>query len=92
MAGKDEKIEDRLQSTSENEETDIEDSGGTRSGIDRRQENGSYKGTENRSGRDRRRGFDRRSGLARRRAPDRRNDKLDWDGSSIERRDAFRNP
>jgi len=66
------------------------DNGGTRSGIDRRQQNSIYSGEEKRSGRDRRRGFDRRSGLSRRKTTDRRYSNNCWDGSRIERRDAFR--
>lgn len=66
------------------------DNGGTRSGIDRRQQNSNHPGEERRSGRDRRRGFDRRSGLARRKNTDRRYSNNYWDGSRIERRDAFR--
>jgi len=72
------------------QESVIKDRGGTRSGRDRRRNNGTYDGVERRSGRDRRRGFDRRSGLARRRGTDRRGNRSRWDGSFIERRDAFR--
>jgi hypothetical protein len=35
-------------------------------------------------------GSDRRSGLTRRNTPDRRSTNLYWDGSRIERRDAYR--
>jgi len=47
----------------------IKDSGGSRSGIDRRQTPSEYDSPESRSGRDRRRGFDRRAGIDRRRTP-----------------------
>ena len=68
----------------------ILDNGGTRSGRDRRRPNAIHPGEEKRSGRDRRRGFDRRSGLSRRTTTDRRYSNNYWDGSRIERRDAFR--
>ncbi len=70
------------------EEDVIKDRGGTRSGLDRRQNDKFYDGPERRSGRDRRKGFDRRTGLARRRT---RGPKRGiWDGNGIERRDIFR--
>ena len=72
------------------ERGNIKDRGGTRSGLERRQNHQSHEGTERRSGRDRRKGIDRRSGLARRRTPDRRNNNGCWDGTCIERRDIFR--
>ena len=65
------------------------DNGGSRSGRDRRQSRLPFTGKERRSGKERRKGFDRRSGLPRRRKTDRRTGKY-WDGSDIERRDAFR--
>ena len=71
-------------------EVKIQDRGGSRSGKDRRQNHQSYTGVERRSGRDRRKGFDRRSGLARRRTPGRKSKNGCWDGTCIERRDAFR--
>ena len=67
----------------------MQDKGGSRSGRDRRQNQEPFSGAEKRSGQERRCGRDRRSGLARRRNPDRRTGKY-WDGSCIERRDAFR--
>lgn len=74
----------------EQEGSKIHDNGGTRSGLERRQKSEDFKGEERRSGKERRRGFDRRSGLTRRSTADRRNTNLYWDGSRIERRDAFR--
>lgn len=67
----------------------MRDNGGSRSGRDRRQKREPFRGEEKRSGRERRSVGDRRSGPARRRKPDRRTGKY-WDGSCIERRDAFR--
>ena len=67
----------------------IHDNGGSRSGRERRQSMLPFQGKERRSGKERRRGIDRRSGLTRRTRPDRRAGKY-WDGSCIERRDAFR--
>jgi hypothetical protein len=49
-----------------------------------------FQGEEKRSGAERRQTEDRRSGLTRRQTPDRRNIDPYWDGSRIERRDAFR--
>jgi len=73
------------------EEVSIPDNGGTRSGQDRREiEKKAFHGDEKRSGSDRRAGRDRRSGPTRRQTPDRRNKDGYWDGSRIERRDAFR--
>jgi len=72
------------------EEVLITDNGGTRSGQDRRKHIIAFQGEEKRSGKDRREGSDRRSGLTRRQSPDRRNQDMYWDGSRIERRDAFR--
>lgn len=69
---------------------EILDNGGARSGKERRHNTEGFSGGEKRSGKDRRRDFDRRSGLTRRNTPDRRNTNLYWDGSRIERRDAFR--
>ena len=72
-------------------EVTIPDNGGTRSGQDRRRiEENAFQGEEKRSGTDRRTGNDRRSGLTRRQTPDRRNKNGYWNGSRIERRDAFR--
>jgi len=68
----------------------IHDNGGARSGKDRRQHSETFSGEEKRSSKDRRRGSDRRTGLTRRKTPDRRDTNLYWDGSRIERRDAFR--
>ena len=68
----------------------IHDNGGARSGKDRRQNTSAFQGEERRFGQDRRQNGDRRSGLTRRKEPDRRNINPDWDGSRIERRDAFR--
>jgi hypothetical protein len=68
----------------------IKDSGGSRSGIDRRQTPSEYDSPENRSGRDRRRGFDRRAGIDRRRTNDRRLSGSFWEGEIIERRELFR--
>jgi len=68
----------------------IEDNGGSRSGQDRRQTKMEFQGEERRSGEERRQTGDRRSGLTRRQTPDRRNINPYWDGSRIERRDAFR--
>ena len=67
----------------------IRDNGGSRSGRDRRQKRAPIQCEEKRSGRERRGGVDRRSGLARRRKPKRRTGKY-WNGSCVERRDAFR--
>ncbi len=66
------------------------DRGGTRSGIDRRQNYQAYRGLERRSGRDRRTGGDRRSGLAKRRTTESQGKNGSWDGACIERRDIFR--
>jgi len=68
----------------------IIDNGGDRSGKDRRQIAGIFLGNDKRSGHDRRQGKDRRSGQNRRRSPANRRTKFYWDGSRIERRDAFR--
>ena len=68
----------------------IKDSGGTRSGSDRRQIPGEYDSSERRSGKDRRRGFDRRADIDRRRTNDRRLSGNFWDGEIIERRESFR--
>ena len=68
----------------------IKDRGGTRSGIDRRQNHRAYTGLEKRSGQDRRSGVDRRSGLAKRRKPRSQGKNGCWDGTCIERRDIFR--
>jgi hypothetical protein len=68
----------------------IKDSGGSRSGIDRRQTPSEYDSPESRSGRDRRRGFDRRAGIDRRRTNDRRLSGSFWEGEIIERRELFR--
>jgi len=68
----------------------IQDNGGSRSGQDRRQNKIVFQGEEKRSGDERRQKEDRRSGLTRRQTPDRRNINPYWDGSRIERRDAFR--
>jgi hypothetical protein len=70
--------------------TQIKDSGGSRSGIDRRQTPSKYDSSERRSGRDRRRGFDRRADIDRRRTNDRRLSGNFWDGAIIERRESFR--
>jgi hypothetical protein len=70
--------------------TRIKDSGGSRSGIDRRQTLGEHHSSERRSGRDRRRGFDRRADIDRRRTNDRRLSGSFWDGEIIERRESFR--
>jgi hypothetical protein len=72
------------------EEVQIADNGGTRSGQDRRKQIIAFQGEEKRSGKDRREGSDRRSGLTRRQTQDRRNQDMYWEGSRIERRDAFR--
>jgi hypothetical protein len=68
----------------------IKDSGGTRSGIDRRQTPGENDSSERRTGRDRRRGFDRRARSDRRRTDDRRLSGNFWEGEIIERRELFR--
>jgi hypothetical protein len=68
----------------------IRDNGGSRSGQDRRQNKRVFHGEDKRSGEERRQTKDRRSGLTRRQKPDRRNTSPYWDGSRIERRDAFR--
>ena len=68
----------------------IHDNGGARSGKERRHSTEKFSGGEKRSGKDRRRDFDRRNGLTRRDTPDRLNTDSYWDGSRIERRDAFR--
>ena len=68
----------------------IKDSGGSRSGIDRRQIPSEYDSSERRLGRDRRRGFDRRADIDRRRTNDRRLSGSFWDGEIIERRESFR--
>ena len=71
--------------------SEIKDRGGTRSGDERRIHIDTYNGAERRSGKDRRRGFDRRTGLPRRRQPDRREgNRFYWNGTAVERRDAFR--
>ena len=72
------------------EDVTIHDNGGARSGKDRRQTEIAFQGEEKRYGEDRRKKDDRRSGLTRRQKPDRRNINPYWDGSRIERRDAFR--
>jgi hypothetical protein len=73
------------------EDVIVPDNGGTRSGQDRRNiEKKAFHGDDKRSGKDRRTGSDRRNGLTRRQTPDRRNQNGYWDGSRIERRDAFR--
>ena len=74
----------------ESAEQEIQDRGGARSGLERRQNEPPCEGPERRTGRDRRRGFDRRSDIERRRSDDRRADRSIWDGEIIERRDAFR--
>lgn len=66
------------------------DNGGTRTGMERRQQPVTFEGNDRRSGRDRRRGFDRRAGIDRRRTEDRRIGRFFWEGESVERRDAFR--
>ena len=71
-------------------EVTIHDNGGTRSGQERRKSKKKYHGLEKRSGEDRRKIPDRRSGLTRRQSPDRRIKNPYWDGSRIERRDAYR--
>ena len=71
-------------------EVTIHDNGGTRSGLDRRKNEKKYLGTERRSGEDRRKTPDRRNGLTRQQTPDRRIKNPYWDGTRIERRDAFR--
>ena len=68
----------------------IQDNGGSRSGQDRRQNKIAIQGDDKRSGDERRQTEDRRSGLSRRQTTDRRNKNPYWDGSRIERRDAFR--
>jgi hypothetical protein len=68
----------------------VKDSGGSRSGIDRRQTPSENDDSERRSGRDRRRGFDRRADIDRRRTNDRRLSGSFWDGEIIERRELFR--
>ena len=68
----------------------IKDSGGSRSGIDRRQTPSEYDSSERRPGQDRRRDFDRRAGIDRRRTNDRRLSGNFWDGEMIERRESFR--
>jgi len=69
----------------------IQDNGGARSGQDRRKNKMAFQGDDKRSGDERRQTEDRRSGLTtRRQTPDRRNINPYWDGSRIERRDAFR--
>jgi hypothetical protein len=68
----------------------IQDNGGARSGQDRRQNKIVFQGEEKRSGDERRQKEDRRTGLTRPQKPDRRNIIPCWDGSRIERRDAFR--
>jgi hypothetical protein len=72
------------------DDSSIQDLGGTRSGRERRQRPEPIEGHERRTGRDRRRGFDRRSGIERRRSGDRRNERYFRDGESVERRDVFR--
>ena len=68
----------------------IQDNGGSRSGQDRRQNKIAFQGDDKRSGDERRQTEDRRSDVTRRQTPDRRNINPYWDGSRIERRDAFR--
>ena len=68
----------------------IQDNGGSRSGQDRRKNKMEFQGEDKRSGDERRQTEDRRGGLTRRQTPDRRNINPYWDGSRIERRDAFR--
>lgn len=81
----------RESAESEQAADEILDNGGTRSGEERRQLCESYTGAERRSGRDRRRGYDRRTGLPRRRMPERRSEKrFYWNGTAVERRDAYR--
>ena len=63
----------------------IQDNGGSRSGVERRQFDNAESSIEKRSGKERRKGFDRRMGLGQRRGhqnPD--------DLQPIERRDQFR--
>lgn len=87
MRSPDDKLEMK---NSEPADQEIEDRGGSRSGLERRQKQKAFDGSDQRSGRDRRRGFDRRSGIERRRANERRSDRLFRNGEFIERRDAFR--
>ena len=81
----------RESAKSEQAKDEILDNGGTRSGGDRRQLSETWTGSERRSGRDRRRGYDRRTGLPRRRTPERRSEnRYYWNGTAVERRDAYR--
>ena len=86
--------EDRNRESAESGQTkaEIVDNGGTRSGDDRRLQNeGQLACNDRRSGKDRRRGYDRRTGLPRRRMQERRvGNRLYWNGTAVERRDAFR--
>ena len=63
----------------------IEDNGGSRSGVQRRQLDYSESTPERRSGKERRKGFDRRMGLGQRRGPQNPGDLV-----PVERRDEFR--
>ena len=63
----------------------IEDNGGSRSGVQRRQCDDTESIPERRSGKERRKGFDRRMGLGRR-----REHQNSGDLPPIERRDQFR--
>ena len=86
--------QDLKRESAESEQTtdEVLDNGGTRSGDDRRQLGDPYPDTERRSGGDRRRGYDRRTGLPRRRMPERRSgNRYYWNGTAVERRDAYRN-
>jgi hypothetical protein len=74
----------------QDDELQIKDNGGMRTGGERRQTTEAAEGTDRRTGRDRRRGFDRRSGIDRRRATDRRSRRLFRDGEVVERRAALR--
>jgi len=84
------KTEQEKQVTVAQKDNLILDNGGTRSGRDRRRPNAIHQGEEKRLSRNRRRWLDRRSGLSRRTTTDRRYSNNFWDGSRIERRDAFR--
>jgi hypothetical protein len=63
----------------------IQDNGGSRSGVERRQFDDTESTPERRSGKERRKGFDRRRGLGQRRGHHNPGDLL-----PIERRDEFR--
>ena len=63
----------------------INDNGGSRSGVERRQFGYTESTPEKRSGKERRKGFDRRMGLGQRRGHQNPDDQL-----PIERRDQFR--